>query len=78
MIADGVNHSIPTEKELRTSLTSLINYGLVIKQGKKYQLTEIGMIMCELASDSRAAILKIWENLINLKVISQSCNTHEN
>ena len=65
MIADGINHSIPTEKELRTSLTWLINKGLVLKQGKKYQLTEKGMALHELASNNTATILKIWENLNN-------------
>ena len=65
MIADGINHSIPTEKELRTSLTWLINKGLVLKQGKKYRLTVKGITLYELASNSTATLLKIWENLNN-------------
>jgi predicted transcriptional regulator len=46
-------------------LTWLINKGLVLKQGKKYQLTEKGMTLYELASNSTTTILKIWENLNN-------------
>ncbi len=65
MIADGINHSIPTEKELRTSLTWLINKGLVLKQGKKYQLTEKGMALYELVSNNTSTIFKIWKNLNN-------------
>ena len=63
MIADGINHSIPTEKELRMSLTWLINKGLILKQGKKYRLTEKGMALYELVSNNTATIMKIWENL---------------
>ena len=37
-IADGINHSVPTHKELQTSLTWLTKYGFVEKSGKKYHV----------------------------------------
>ena len=43
-IADGINHAVPTHKELQTSLTWLIQSGLVVKMGNKYSLTEKGKL----------------------------------
>ena len=63
MIADGINHSVPTEKELRTSLSWLINEGLILKKGRKYKLSEKGMKIYEEASKHTTHLLKIWENL---------------
>ncbi|MGD9639606.1 MAG: hypothetical protein AB7U85_11245 [Alphaproteobacteria bacterium] len=63
MIADGINHSVPTEKELRTSLSWLINEGLILKKGRKYKLSEKGMTIYEEASKHTTLLLKIWDNL---------------
>jgi predicted transcriptional regulator len=40
--ADGINHAIPTHKELQESLGWLIENGLIHKAGKKYFLTDAG------------------------------------
>ena len=52
-IADGINHAVPTHKELQTSLDWLTKNGLVEKSGKKYQLTNSGteLIGCLFRSD---------------------------
>ncbi len=40
--ADGVNHAIPTEDELRGGLNRLIYAGLVSEQGSAFDLTDAG------------------------------------
>lgn len=63
MIADGINHVIPTEKELRMSLTWLTNKRLILKQGRKYTLTAIGLTKYNDANSKTKVLLKIWDNL---------------
>ncbi|MEQ9117933.1 hypothetical protein [Fulvivirga sp.] len=62
-IADGINHSIPTDKELQSALAWLTITGLVTKKGKKYSLTEKGKMDYETASRQTSTILKVWDNL---------------
>ena len=62
-IADGINHAVPTHKELQTSLTWLTNHGLVTKTGNKYCLTEKGKIDYEIASKQASTLLKVWNNV---------------
>jgi len=62
-IADGINHAVPTHKELQTSLTWLTNKGLVMKIGSKYCLTEKGKIDYETASEKTATLSKVWNNV---------------
>jgi predicted transcriptional regulator len=62
-IADGINHAVPTHKELQTSLAWLMNIGLVIKNGSKYSLTDKGKLDYELASQQTRTLFKIWDNL---------------
>jgi predicted transcriptional regulator len=62
-IADGINHAVPSHKELQTSMTRLTNNGLVIKKGNKYSLTSKGKLDFEDASKETATLLKIWKNL---------------
>ena len=62
-IADGINHAIPTHKELQTSLTWLTQTGLIIKLGNKYSLTERGRLDYEESSKNSRTVLNIWENV---------------
>ncbi|MBK6840046.1 MAG: hypothetical protein IPG90_18650 [Bacteroidetes bacterium] len=41
-VADGINHAVPTHKELQTSIAWLIKNGLIVKQGRNYELTTRG------------------------------------
>jgi len=50
MVADGINHVVPTHKELQTSFAWLTKQGLIIKQGKSYELTNKGKLKYEAAS----------------------------
>ncbi len=43
-VADGINHAVPTQKELQTSISWLIRNELIIKQGKNYELTSKGKL----------------------------------
>ena len=62
-IADGINHAVPSHKELQTSISWLTNNGLIIKQGKKYQLTDKGKLEYESASKKTNLLLEIWKNI---------------
>ena len=62
-IADAINHAVPTDKEMQSSLSWLTRNGLIIKIGRKYSLTEKGKIKYEVSSKSASTVLKIWENI---------------
>lgn len=63
MIADGINHAIPTHREMQTSLGWLIDKGFVTIQEKKYNLTLKGRREYETASEKTNTLFKILENL---------------
>lgn len=62
-IADGINHSIPNQKELQTSISWLSKKLLISKIEKKYQLTDLGKLEYEKASKSTNILFGIWKNL---------------
>jgi len=62
-VADGINHAVPTQKELQTSISWLMTKGLIIKQGKNYELTYNGKLAYESASKNTQTVIKIWENI---------------
>ena len=62
-IADGVNHAIPTEKEMKTSLAWLEENGWIEKKNSNYQLTKKGMVNYNFASHKTNTIMNIWKNL---------------
>lgn len=49
-IADGINHAIPTDQELQSSLNWLTRNGLVTKTDRKYTLTEKGKMEFDVLS----------------------------
>lgn len=63
LVADGINHVVPTQKELETSILWLTKKGLIIKYGKSYKLTVYGKIEYETASKNTDKLLAIWKNL---------------
>ena len=63
MIADGINHTVPTHKEMQSSITWLLGKELINKQGKKYELTTMGKSEYKRASEKTNTLLKIWDNL---------------
>jgi hypothetical protein len=70
-IADGINHAIPTPKEMQISIKWLLNKGLVTKQGKRYILTSQGLSEYKGAIDYSKSLFKNWKSLeIKLKSYS--------
>ena len=62
-VADGINHSVPTDKELQTSISWLTKQGLIVNQGKKYELTDKGKLEYETASKLTDNLFEIWKIL---------------
>ncbi len=62
-VADGINHAVPTHKELRTSMTWLTKKGLVVKQGRNYELTEMGKLEYKTALAHTDKLLEMWKVL---------------
>lgn len=63
MLADGINHAIPSDKEMQQSLKWLLSNGIVNKIGKKYNLTETGKELYANASGDNRSISEIWKEL---------------
>lgn len=63
MIADGINHSVPKDRELKSSLDWLLFNGLILKKGNKFCLTEFRKKKFENASKKTSILFKIWDNL---------------
>nr|WP_315149342.1 hypothetical protein [uncultured Flavobacterium sp.] len=55
-VADGINHAIPTQKELEMSIAWLIKKGFILKQGKNYELTFKGKVEYEKSSKKNLII----------------------
>ncbi len=62
-VADGINHAVPTQKELQTSIFWLTNKELIIKQGRNYELTSKGKLEYKTASKNIQTLMKIWKNI---------------
>ena len=63
MIADGINHAVPTQKELQNSTSWLMSKGIVNKVGRKYTVTEKGKEDYASAQLETKTLLKMWDNL---------------
>jgi hypothetical protein len=62
-VADGINHAVPTHKELQTSLTWLANAGLVSKSSGGYSLTTNGTALITGARKESNTVMKVWASL---------------
>lgn len=65
-IADGINHAIPTDRELQSSLIWLARNGLVTKTGSNYNLTAKGKMEYETISRETSTYLELWDKLDTL------------
>lgn len=63
LIADGINHSVPNQKEINSSISYLLKNNLIIKNGKKYSLSENGKTIFLKSSNKNKTILKIWGDI---------------
>jgi|GEM_PF-1554257 hypothetical protein len=72
IVADGINHAVPTQKELQTSVSWLSKQGLIVKQAKTYLLTSEGKLEYENASQHTKILQKILQNLeIQFEMLKQ-------
>jgi hypothetical protein len=62
-IADGINHAVPTEKEIRLSISWLLTNEQIEKVGSKYRLTKKGLIHYNSASLKTNTLLEVWKNM---------------
>lgn len=62
-IADGINHAVPTHKEMQQSLFWLMTSGLITEYQRKYNLSVEGKAAHDAASKKSEPVLKIWKNL---------------
>lgn len=60
-VADGINHAIPTERELQVSLGWLQAHGLIQKVGRKYSLTASGVALR--TACSARTMMKTWDTV---------------
>ncbi len=69
-IADGINHAVPTQKELHKSFSWLLKRKLIQKEGKNYSLTADGIILFKKASETSDTLFQNWnylkENFVSL------------
>jgi predicted transcriptional regulator len=64
-IADGINHVIPSQKEMQNSISWLINQKLILKVAGKYSLTETGNKIYTETQNETKILLKMWKSVEN-------------
>ncbi len=73
-VADGINHAIPTQKELQNSFKWLSNQKLITKEGKKYRITDKGITLLEKAREKSNIMLKQWNYIEKQFLVLSSQN----
>ncbi|MBL7726932.1 MAG: hypothetical protein JNM68_04560 [Dinghuibacter sp.] len=61
-IADGINHAIPTEEEMYSSLNWLTMQGFVEEQHNRYLLTNKGKKEYAQAASASVKLFHTWNN----------------
>jgi len=62
-VADGINHAIPTHKELQSSLSWLVERSLALHLEHRYSLTPKGRGIIEAARRQSTTTLGVWHAL---------------
>ena len=63
LLADGINHAVPTDREMQSSTRWLLNAGLIYKSDKKYGITPDGRSIFANANMGALTISKVWSRL---------------
>lgn len=63
IMADGINHAVPTQKEMRLSLMWLESQNLIQKEGTKFKLNDAGSKLLQDASSSEKTTIGVWKFL---------------
>ncbi len=61
VMADAINHAIPTHRELQRSLGWLKSHGFVVKEGRNFLLTELGTDLLARAKSTKQTMMRTWD-----------------
>ena len=59
-VADGINHAVPTQQEMSSSLRWLRSRGLVVSEGKRHALAEPGRLLVDQAQAKASTVSAVW------------------
>ena len=62
-IADGINHAVPTHKEIQVSVNWLLVKNLIVKIENKYTLSEDGKKLYNKAQEKSGFVMGMWQFL---------------
>ncbi len=62
-VADGINHAVPTHKEMQSSIKWLLANRLAQKHSSGYSLTEKGAEVLASAREGQSTISQVWASL---------------
>jgi len=62
-VADGINHAIPTQKEISKSIRWLQSEDLIAKEGKKIILTQEGADLISKVTEKHRTRMKAWNSI---------------
>ena len=62
-VADGINHAVPTQKEMTSSLDWVESKGLIERAGKKILLTGSGREFAARISKKPGSAMKKWDRI---------------
>jgi hypothetical protein len=66
LIADGINHAVPTGKELNDAFKKLKAAGLIEKKGKAFFVTPEGKRLIDHARKGSKTIIGVWRELYQI------------
>jgi hypothetical protein len=64
-IADGINHAVPSHKEIQDSVSWLLRKDFILKIGNKYSLSDLGKNIMIDSETNTKTVLNIWKNIDN-------------
>jgi hypothetical protein len=74
-VADGINHAVPTHKELQSSLSWLQRVALVTQLSRRYALTGEGEAVMNSARQKANTTMSVWKELTQqMERIAKSSN----
>ncbi|MFN7220090.1 MAG: hypothetical protein ACK5UX_05585 [Burkholderiales bacterium] len=75
IVADGINHAVPTHKEMQSSLSWLCREGFVAKSTQGYAVTPDGELLMKNARQKASTTMGVWKELTHqVEHIANSSN----
>ncbi|MEM0966971.1 MAG: hypothetical protein AAGJ81_12545 [Verrucomicrobiota bacterium] len=62
-VADAINHAVPTQKEISSSIRWLESKALIEREGKKVALTEEGKSFASEIAAKPSSTMKTWDRI---------------